>query len=110
MWSGPQRLWARIQRWRDRQRRSSPAFIAALAREVAHLAELAERAGFSEQHTTPLRLLREEMEALSVIAPGAEFARLSEDRRLSLSERLERTRRFLISTMQDGTPPTERVQ
>lgn len=104
------RFWTQWQVWRYKSKRAAPRFIEAQAREVAHLADLAERAVLPEQNLSPLRLLREEMEALAVAAAQQEFAHLSLERRYTLSERLERTQQFLLTTMQEGSPPTQRIQ
>lgn len=104
------RLWKRFLVWRAKQRRASPAYIGALALDVAHLTALAECAVLPEQSLAPLSVLREEMLALAKITASTEFAGLPQERRLALAMRLERSRRFVIATMQEGTPPTPRVQ
>lgn len=98
------------RQWRIKAGRASPRAIEAQAREVAHLAGLAEHAVMPGHDMTPLRLLREEMEALALAARDQEFIKLSLDRRFSLSERLDRTRQFILTTLQEGPPPTPRKQ
>lgn len=113
------RIWKRFLVWREKQRRASPSYVASLAREVAHLIELSEVSVLPEQRLrerpklpdlSPLRMLRREMEAMAEYCMTGEFGRLSRKRRLALAARLGRTRRFVISTMQEGSPPTQRVQ
>lgn len=103
-------LWREWQQHRRMARRSSPRVVRELAVELAHLSRLAEYAMLSGQDPVPLRRLREEMEALARMADKPEFLRLPTERRAAICEQLRRSQQYLIATMQNGAPPTDRVQ
>ena len=104
------RAWRRWQERRRLSRLSSPQVVRELASELAHLSRLAECAMLSGQDPSPLRRLREEMEALSAMTGKPEFLRLPPERRAAICEQLRRSQQFLIAAMQNGPPPTDRVQ
>lgn len=110
MWAVLSRVLERWQIWRYKMQRAAPRSIEKQAREVAHLADLAALAVLPEQDLTPLRLLKEEMEALAVVARDQEFAKLPIERRFALAERLDRTQQLIITTLHEGIPPTQRRQ
>lgn len=110
-------MFRKLARWWKERRASrlksghaSPQVVRQLAGEVAHLSGLAECAAPAGRPHGSLRRLREEMETLAGMAERPEFLRLPTERRAAICDRLRRSRQYLIAAMQNGAPPTDKVQ
>ncbi|MBG0776224.1 MAG: hypothetical protein H0S85_07280 [Desulfovibrionaceae bacterium] len=96
---------------RELRRELDPESFRALARELAHLARLAEGI-WPREHEFHGRIkhIQAEMERLERLAGGPSFRRLPPEKRLELRASLLQSRTQLIETVATAPSPTTRLQ
>ena len=111
IFSGLARWW---QEYRKRRRYAAlitPEHIGGMAKDLAHLAYLAQQhASLSPQEARHLAQLTEEMRHLHAMTEKTEFCRLPADRRLALCDSLQRSQEKLLTSIQSTQAPTARMQ